>query len=121
MRVLTSLALIIAITAIQIYRRISAGLEASQNPSFKLPVMLYIIIISLMLFSAILTLLRPEWNFLSALFAALGALLFFLSDAFLGWDKFVSRLRHGNLLVIVNYHLGQTLIILGAALHYGVN
>lgn len=115
------LILIIALTAIQIYRQISAGLEASHNSSLKLPIMLYIMVISLMLFSAMLTLLRPEWNFLPALLAAIGAMLFFLSDAFLAWDKFVSPLRHDDLLVIVNYHLGQTLIILGAVLHYAVN
>jgi uncharacterized membrane protein YhhN len=53
--------------------------------------------------------------------ASLGAMLFFLSDGFLAWDKFVSPFRHGDLMVIVNYHLGQILIILGAAIHFGAN
>ena len=115
------LALVIGITAVQIYRQIAAALEASQKTALKLPVKLYITVISLMLFSALLTLLRPEWDFLPAMLASLGAMLFFLSDGFLAWDKFVSPLRHGDLLVIVNYHLGQILIILGAAIHFGAN
>jgi uncharacterized membrane protein YhhN len=115
------LALVIGITAVQFYRQIAAALEASQKPALKLPVKFYITVISLMLFSALLTLLRPEWNFLPAMLASLGAMLFFLSDGFLAWDKFVSPFRHGDLMVIVNYHLGQILIILGAAIHFGAN
>ena len=33
-------------------------------------------------------------------------------------DKFVSPLRHGELLVMITYHLGQVMITLGAALNF---
>jgi uncharacterized membrane protein YhhN len=47
-----------------------------------------------------------------------GALLFFISDTMLAWNKFVQRLKYGPLAVIVTYHIGQILIAVGAVLHY---
>lgn len=117
---LASLALLVlvALTGLQIYRRIAAGLAASGNQSLKPPVLVYSSVISLMTFSALLTLVRPEWEALPALLASAGALLFFTSDSFLAWNKFVSPLPYGRLRVIVTYHLGQILIVLGATLHF---
>ena len=45
---------------------------------------------------------------------ALGAILFFTSDALLAWNRFVAPIARGKMLVIVAYHLGQMLLILGA-------
>jgi uncharacterized membrane protein YhhN len=45
--------------------------------------------------------------------ARLGALLFAGSDAVLGWARFVRPVPGGRLLVMVPYHLGQALIVLG--------
>jgi uncharacterized membrane protein YhhN len=112
------LALIVAVTAAQIYRRVAGGLAASGQNALKLPVLVYTIVISLMLLSALLTLLRPDWLPTPAWIVSAGALLFFLSDTFLAWNKFVAPLPYGKLRVIVTYHLGQILIVLGAALHY---
>jgi uncharacterized membrane protein YhhN len=47
-----------------------------------------------------------------------GAILFFVSDALLGWNKFVRQLRYGNIQVIITYHLGQAFIVLGVAVHF---
>ncbi len=44
----------------------------------------------------------------------LGALLFASSDSLLGWRRFVGPVPGGRLSVMVTYHLGQTLIVLGA-------
>jgi hypothetical protein len=41
-----------------------------------------------------------------------------VSDSFLAWNKFVAPLPYGRLRVIVSYHVGQVLIVLGAALHF---
>jgi hypothetical protein len=45
-------------------------------------------------------------------FAVLGALLFYVSDAVLGWTRFVSDLRRGRVVVMVTYHLGQAGLVL---------
>ena len=112
------LVLLVGITAVQLYRRLAGGLQASGHVELKLPVLAYSAVISLMLVSALITLVRPEWAEGSALLASGGALLFFLSDSFLGWNKFVAPLPYGKLRVIMTYHLGQILIVLGAALHF---
>jgi uncharacterized membrane protein YhhN len=117
---LGSLLLAVFVTAAAgfVYRRIASGLAASGNTRLKTPVFIYTNVISLMLLAALLTLLSPEWSARTALAASLGALLFFISDGILAWNKFVAPLRHAKLAVIVCYHLGQILITLGAALHY---
>jgi uncharacterized membrane protein YhhN len=44
---------------------------------------------------------------------ALGATVFMASDAVLATDRFLRPLRWGRLAVMVTYHLGQVLIVLG--------
>ena len=110
--------IIILLVVVRIYRRIAQGLIASGNDGLKMPVLVYTLVISLMLFSALITLIRPEWAAGSALLVGGGALLFFLSDTFLAWNKFVAELRYGKLIVIITYHIGQILITIGAASHF---
>ena len=111
-------AALVALVAFRLYTRIAGGLTASGNDKLKIPVLVYSIVISIMLLSALLTLIKPEWTAISALLAAFGALLFFLSDSCLAWNKFVQPLPNGRLIVIITYHVGQILIITGAALHF---
>lgn len=105
---------------VSLYRRIAAGLEASGQSRLKTPVLVYSIVISLMLLSALLTLVRPtsEWSTAASLSISAGALLFFISDSFLAWNKFVEPLSYGKLRVHLTYHLGQILIVMGAVLHF---
>lgn len=112
------LALLVALVGVQLYRRIAAGLDASGHPGLKTPVLVYSIAISLMLLAALLTLVRQEWEAGPALLAGGGALLFFISDLTLAWNKFVAPLPAGRLRVHITYHLGQALIVLGAAAHF---
>ena len=44
---------------------------------------------------------------------AVGAGLFVMSDAVLGWNRFVQPLSHGRLATHVFYHVGQTVLTLG--------
>lgn len=44
---------------------------------------------------------------------AVGATLFLVSDALIGIDRFARPVPHGRLAVMVTYHLGQLLIVLG--------
>lgn len=48
------------------------------------------------------------------LLTLLGALVFLLSDAILGLDRFVSPRARASLVVIVTYHVAQALIVLGS-------
>ena len=112
------LLVVVLFTGYQVYRRVAMGLKASGNGKLKLPVLVYSIVISMMLFSALSTLVRPDWRLSAALCASSGALLFFISDSTLALNKFVKPIPNGRMIVMVTYHLGQLLIALGAALRF---
>jgi uncharacterized membrane protein YhhN len=67
------------------------------------PVIAYILVISTMVVAAVGT--------LSPL-AIAGAVLFYASDATLGWNRFVRPLLRGDVAVMVTYHLAQILLFL---------
>ncbi len=112
------IAVVIALVIIRLYRRIASGLEESGKPALKIPVLIYSLVISVMLLLALLTLTGESWQTSPALLVSLGALLFYISDALLAWNKFVTPLRQGRFISIIPYHLGQILLTVGAALHY---
>ncbi|HLE81876.1 MAG TPA: lysoplasmalogenase [Dehalococcoidia bacterium] len=115
-----ALAVLIAITGAQIYRRLAPALDRRGLERLKGPVLTYVVIHGTMLFSALLTLVRPddEWLPSAALLASAGALLFFSSDVLLAWNRFVGELSLGDLKVMVTYHLGQVAITAGALLNF---
>ena len=113
-----AIAVLLIITYALLSRPIFAALRASRQERMIWPILIYSIVINLMLFSALITLVRPEWKALPALLVSSGAFLFYFSDILLGWNKFVAPVRHGQLINIVTYHLGQMLLVLGAALHF---
>jgi uncharacterized membrane protein YhhN len=113
-------AAVVGMTASRLSRRLAAGLQSSGNERLRGPVFAYSLVISLMLLSALLTLLRPEWPALPALLVSLGALLFFLSDAMLAWNRFIGPLPGGRVGSLIPYHLGQMLIAIGVAMQYPV-
>jgi uncharacterized membrane protein YhhN len=65
----------------------------------------YLVVVSLMVVTASGTA-RP--------LVFLGALLFLLSDTVLALDRFVGQRANARMLVIVTYHLGQVLMVIGA-------
>lgn len=81
-------------------------------------VLAYSAVISLMLYSALLNLLRPDWPLASALVTAAGAALFFTSDYILATKRFVRSLPYDEVAVIVTYHLGQLAIIWGVLMAF---
>jgi uncharacterized membrane protein YhhN len=113
-----AVALLVALPAVQVYRRISASLQAQRQTGLRLPLLAYILVISLMLLLALLTLVGESWLTLAALAASAGALLFVSSDALLAWGRFVSPLKNGPVLVMASYHLGQFLLALAVILQY---
>lgn len=64
----------------------------------------YMLVIGAMVITAWMT---GEW------LIGVGAVTFAVSDSILAVNKFVAPVRHGNLAVMVTYHLGQALIVLG--------
>lgn len=111
-------AIVIGISAMRLLRRVVAGVRENQ-PRLVGPVVVYSIIITLMLLSALLTLFRPEWRTTPALLVSLGAFLFFISDIVLAWNRFITPIKHGRMLNIGIYHLAQIAIVVGAAMQFG--
>jgi uncharacterized membrane protein YhhN len=113
-----ALALMVALPAITIYLRVASGLRASDQPGLILPILAYTVVLSLMTLSALLTLLRNEWQPGPALLVSAGALLFFLSDTILALNKFVAPIKYGRVANMATYHLGQILIVVGVSLYF---
>jgi uncharacterized membrane protein YhhN len=100
-----------------LYPKLAGGLVSKGKSGLKLPVLIYSLVISLMVYSALMTWTRAGWSTISALTVSVGAILFYASDSMLAWDRFLKPLSHARLRVMVTYHLGQMGIILGAILH----
>lgn len=90
------LALMIGIGA-TVGRRIVSGAGA-RDRRLVLPVAAYVAVIGMMAATAVAT---------GELVAIVGAVLFVVSDAVLGWNRFVARLARGRIIVMSTYHLGQ--------------
>jgi len=101
-----------------VYRRLAKGLEESNKPAMKVPVMVYSLVISFMLYSALMTLLDDVWLFTPSLWVSAGAILFYISDILNAWTRFVKPLPNDRFKIMTTYHLGQIAIMVGATLHY---
>ncbi len=100
--VVVGLAVVAAVCA-TVGRRLVAGV-AAKEPGLSKPVVAYVGVISAMVVCA--------WGTGNPL-AVAGALLFYASDALIGWGRFVSERRPGgDLAVMVAYHAGQILLVL---------
>lgn len=108
----------VALIAWAVIRPLRTGLLAKGQKTLVLPVQVYAGAISLMLLSALMTLVRPNWDTTAALLACLGAASFFLSDTLLAWNRFVTPIARAALKVRVTYHVGQILIALGVAVQF---
>ena len=93
---------VVAIGALFIGRRIIAGAAATDR-ALAVPVTAYMVVISFMVMTACAT---------GLFFAVIGALLFFTSDAVLGWTRFVKDFPKSHVIVMVTYHLGQAGLVL---------
>ncbi|HMG45759.1 MAG TPA: lysoplasmalogenase [Acidimicrobiales bacterium] len=73
-----------------------------KTPDLAVPVMAYMGVISLMLVVAVGT---------GDVVAVVGALLFYVSDALIGWTRFVRDFPWAPLAIIVTYHLAQVALV----------
>lgn len=94
---LGGLAVVVAASAV-VGRRIVGAVAGGEQRAMAGPVAAYLLVISAMVVAAFAT---------AAPWAIVGALLFYASDAILGWNRFVEPRRLGPISVMVTYHLGQ--------------
>jgi uncharacterized membrane protein YhhN len=100
-----------------LYSILSKSLDELGKGKLKLPVLIYSLVISIMVYSAWMTFYRTGWTISASISAGIGALLFYLSDSVLAWDRFVKPISNGRLINMIIYHLGVIGIILGAILY----
>ncbi|WP_136604381.1 lysoplasmalogenase [Paenibacillus dokdonensis] len=81
--------------------RLLQGLENGGNAGMAVPVLMYLIVISLMGFFAVMS---------GNLSASFGALLFIASDSILSWNMFISDISHSGVLIMTTYYAAQFLI-----------
>ncbi len=114
------LVLVVGLTGIRVYRRIRAGLLARGKTRLQVPVMVYSTLMGVMLLSALMTLVRSEqeWGVSAALWVSAGAMLFFISDVLLAWNRFVAPVSQARIKVRITYHLGQLALIVGSGMHF---
>jgi uncharacterized membrane protein YhhN len=114
-----SMVVLVAISAILVLGTLKPGvLRVPRGKRFLTAVVFYALTLALMVLSALITFFRPEWDLLPAILVACGAVLFYISDTTLGYDRFVKKLKHGQSYVHLTYHLGQIGLVTGAVLHF---
>jgi uncharacterized membrane protein YhhN len=91
----------IAIYGFLIGKEIISALTLDGNDALVLPVLFYIIVISLMAWSAFMT--GNKW-------AIVGSILFVISDSILSWNMFVSDIPYSGILIMTTYYSAQFLI-----------
>ena len=112
------LAVMIGLGGVRLIRRIVAPLAVQGQASLRTPIIVYGVVISIMLLSALMKLTDLTWNAGSALLVGVGAFLFYLSDVILAWNKFVSPIQNGRVYNILAYHLGQIALVAGVVMQF---
>jgi alkenylglycerophosphocholine hydrolase len=82
-------------------RQLITALQTEGNDGLVIPVVAYMLVISLMAFTAILT---------DNLWATAGSILFVISDSILSWNMFVSAIPYSDVLIMTTYYSAQFLI-----------
>jgi len=95
-------AVLVALVAVPLGRRLLAGARASGNDAVVAPVVAYVVVIATMVVAALAAADRV---------AVAGALLFMSSDALIGWTRFVQPIRWAPVTIMVTYHVGQALLV----------
>ena len=112
--------ILVGLVGIVVLRQLLKGLTVHHQEKLRLPIIIYAIVISIMLITALSTVISPSpgWSFYPAIIVSTGTILFFFSDSTLAWNRFVNLLPHGKLMVIISYHIAQIAITLGVGLNF---
>lgn len=109
----------VGISAARVYRLIKPGvMKVPHGKRFFAAVSIYGVTLTLMMLSALITLFRADWLVLPAILAAIGGVLFYISDTLLAYNRFVRKIKHGQSFVHLTYHLAQASIITASILHF---
>jgi uncharacterized membrane protein YhhN len=111
---------LVGLVGIAVLQKILKGIKTHHQEKLRFPVIIYAIVICIMLVTALFTVIVPSpvWKIFPAILVSMGAILFFISDLSLAWNKFVYPIRLGSLLIIITYHLAQFTITLGSGLNF---
>ena len=113
------LAIIVGLGSVRVMRRIVAPLAAKGQGRMRTPIIIYGVVISLMLLSAMMKMTDFTWSTGAAVLVGVGAFLFYISDIILAWHKFVAPIENGRIYNIGAYHLGQITLIAGVIAQFG--
>lgn len=115
------LILALALVSVVYITQIRVGIQRTRGARrLRFMAAAYCFLLTIMMVSAISTTANPSWDLWNGMQVAVGGMLFFLSDTMLAYDRFVKPIPNGRLWVRVTYHLGQILIISGAALQLAI-
>lgn len=89
--------------AVPVAVRMIGALREGPRRSLTTPVAAYVVVISVMVTAAAGTALPV---------AIVGAVLFYVSDALIGWHRFVEPRPWAPVAIMVTYHLGQALLVI---------
>jgi uncharacterized membrane protein YhhN len=112
-------AIAVAALASLVFARLRIALRQSGKGGMLAPIAVYVVAISVMLWSAACSPLRPGWPAPAAALIAVGGALFFASDSILAWNRFVRPIPAARLLTMITYHLGQYGLAVGSMLVVG--
>lgn len=112
------LAVVIIIVSWQVMIRIIQAIRKQAKNMLIIPIIIYAIVISIMLFFAGLRFFDTGWTTVGAFLVSLGALFFYVSDVLNAWERFVQKFQHDRLIIMMLYHLGQYGIAIGAILQF---
>ena len=113
------MAVLVGMSAARVLRTLKPGvMRVPRGKRFLSAIFSYGLTLALMVFSALVTNFRTDWSILPASLCASGAILFYISDTLLGYDRFVVKVKHGQSYVHLTYHLGQIGLVTGAMLHF---
>jgi uncharacterized membrane protein YhhN len=103
---LVATCLLVAAAGAAIGSRVVARVAHGDHPSLVVPVVAYMVVISAMVASALAA---------GPVLGAVGAVLFYASDALIAWNRFVQPRPWMPLAIIVTYHVGQAALVLSLA------
>jgi uncharacterized membrane protein YhhN len=112
------LLVLLCVLSVSILQKLKISLQKQNLIGLQIPVGVYSSIITLMLYSALLTLFGNQWDFQSSFLVSMGALSFYFSDVLNAWMRFVRKIEMGKVKAMATYHLALFFLATGILMHY---